>query len=66
MHQIYHLILTQEVFQMVHFSFGIDGNAQKLLTSNDTCLTVAIADPIISESLPFHLAQKPRFKKVLE
>ena len=32
----------------------------------ETRLTVAIADLIISEGLSFNLAQKPRFKKVLE
>ena len=37
-----------------------------LITSNDPRLTIAIADLIISEGLPFNLAQKPRFKKVLE
>ena len=35
------------------------------MTSNDTRLTVAIADLIISEVLSFNLSQKPRFKKVL-
>ena len=39
---------------------------QKLITSNDTCLTIAIEDLIISEGLPFNLYQIPRFKKVLE
>ena len=37
-----------------------------MITSNDTRLTIAIADLIISEGLPFNLAQKPIFKKVLE
>ena len=46
--------------------FGIDGNYQKLITSNDTRLTISIADLVISEGLPFNLSQKPRFKKVLE
>ena len=46
--------------------FGIDGNDQKLITSNDTSLTISIADPIISEGLPFNLSQKEIFKKVLE
>ena len=31
--------------------FGIDGNSQKLITSNNTCLTIVIADLIISEGL---------------
>ena len=46
--------------------FGIDGNSQKMITSNDTRLTIAIADLIIPEVLPFNLDQKPRFEKVLE
>ena len=37
-----------------------------MITSNDTCLTIAIADLIILEGLSFNLAQKSRFKKVLE
>ena len=37
-----------------------------MITSNDTRLTIEIAYLIISEGLPFNLAQKPRFKKVLE
>ena len=43
-----------------------DKNAQRIMTSNETRLTVAIADLIISEELSFNLSQKPRFKKVLE
>ena len=37
-----------------------------MMTSNETRLTVAISDLIISEGLSFNLYQKPRFKKVLE
>ena len=37
-----------------------------MMTSNETCLTVAIADLIISEGLSFNLFQKPSFKKVME
>ena len=37
--------------------FGIDGNSQKPITSNDTRLTIAIADIIISEVLSFNLSQ---------
>ena len=37
-----------------------------MMTSNETLLTVAIADLIISEGLYFNVSQKPRFKKVLE
>ena len=36
------------------------------MTSNKTCLTVAITDIIISKGLSFNLDQKPRFKKVLD
>ena len=42
-----------------------DHNTQKMMTYNETRLTVAIADLIISEGLYFNLAQKPRFKKVI-
>ena len=37
-----------------------------MITSNNTCLTIAIADLIISEGLPFNISQKLRFKKVLK
>ena len=43
-----------------------DNNTQKMMTSNETRLTVAISDLIISEGLSFNLSQKPRFKKVLD
>ena len=43
-----------------------DNSTQKMMASNETRLTVAIADLIISEGLSFNLSQKPRFKKVLE
>ena len=43
-----------------------DNNTQKMMNSNETRLTVAIADLIISEGLSFNLSQKPRFNKVLE
>ena len=46
--------------------FYIDVNSQKSMTSNETCLTIAKADLIISEGLSFNLAQKPTFKKILE
>ena len=36
------------------------------MTSNETRLTFAIADLIISEGLSFNISHKPRFKKVLE
>ena len=35
------------------------------MTSNETHITVANTDLIVSESLSFNLSQKPRFKKVL-
>ena len=41
-------------------------NTQKMMTYNETRLTVAIADIIISEGLSSNLSKKPRFKKVLE
>ena len=43
-----------------------DHNTHKMMIYNQTCLTVAIADLIISEGLSFNLSQKPRFKKVLD
>ena len=43
-----------------------DNNTQKMMTSNETHLTVAIADLIIYVGLSFNLSQKPRFKKVLD
>ena len=46
--------------------FGIAGNYQKPITSNETYLTIDIADIIISEVLSFNISQKPRFKKLLE
>ena len=43
-----------------------DNYTQKIMTSNETCLTVAIADLVISGGLSFNISQKPRFKKVLD
>ena len=43
-----------------------DNNTQKMMTSDETRLTVAIDYLIISEGLSFNLSQKPRFKKVLD
>ena len=43
-----------------------DHNTQKMMTSNDTRLTVAISDLIIYEGLPLNIALKPRFKKVID
>ena len=43
-----------------------NNNTQKLMTSNETRLKVAIADLIFSVGLSFNLSQKPRFKNVLD
>ena len=43
-----------------------DNNTHKTMTSNETRLTVEIADLIIYEGLSLNLSQTPRFKKVLE
>ena len=43
-----------------------DNNTQKIMTSNDTWLTVAIIDLIIYEGLSFNPSKKPKFKKVLD
>ena len=43
-----------------------DHNTQKIMTSNETRLTVAIYDLIISEGLSLNLAENPRIKKVLD
>ena len=43
----------------------VDNNTQKMMTYNETCLTVAIADLVIYEGISFNLSQKPNFKKVL-
>ena len=37
-----------------------------MMTSNETHITVVIADLVIYEGLSFNLSQKPRFKKVLD
>ena len=55
----------QKLLKKVQFFMG-DNNTQKMRTSNETRLTVAIANLIISEGLSFNLSQKPRFKKVME
>ena len=43
-----------------------DNTTQKMMTYNETRLTVAINYLITSEGLSFNISQKPRFKKVLE
>ena len=45
--------------------FGIDGNSQKSINSNNTRLTIAVADLIISEKLCFNIPQNPGFKTLL-
>ena len=57
---------NSRIFSNGSLVFVIDGSSQKLTTSNNTCLTFAIADRIISEVFPLNLAQKTRFKKVLK
>ena len=48
------------------FIFGIDGNSQRPISSNETRLTIDIYDIIILEGLFFNLSQKPGFKKLME
>ena len=43
-----------------------DNNTQKMMTYNETRLTVSISDLIIPEGLSFKLSQKPRLKKLLD
>ena len=43
-----------------------DNNTQKMMTYNETCLTVAIAELIISDGIYFNISQKPRFNKVID
>ena len=43
-----------------------DNNTQKIMTSNETHITVAIAHLIIYEGFSFNISQKPRFNKVLD
>ena len=43
-----------------------DNNTQKMKTSNETHLTVAIADLIISEGISFNISKKPRLNRVLD
>ena len=46
--------------------FGIGGNSQNPITSNETYLTVAIADIIIYDGLSFNIGPKPILEKVME
>ena len=43
-----------------------DNNTKKMTSSNETRLTVAIADLIVYEGLSLNLSHKYRFKKVLD
>ena len=45
--------------------FVIDGNSQKAITSNETCITISIADLIISEILSFNLSQNHYSRRYL-
>ena len=45
--------------------FGNNVSSQKLITSNNTHLPIAISDLIVSEGLPFNLFQEIIFEKVL-
>ena len=56
----------QQLLKKCSFFFMGDNNTQKMMTSNEIYLTVAIADLVISQGLSFNLSQKTRFKKVLD
>ena len=43
-----------------------DNNTQKIITYNETRLTVEITDLIIYEDIYFNLSQKTRFTKVID
>ena len=43
-----------------------DNNTQKMMTSNETRLTVSTTDLIIYGGLSFNISQIPRFKNVLD
>ena len=43
-----------------------DYNTQKMMTFNETFLTVAIDDLIVYEGISFNITPKPRFNKVLD
>ena len=44
----------------------VDHNTQKMMTYNETFLTVEITDITTYKGLSFKIAHKPRFKKVLD
>ena len=43
-----------------------ENSAQKMMSSNETRLTVAITDLITSEGLSLNLTQKPSFENVFD
>ena len=57
---------NQSTPQKVSIFFMGYNNTQKIMTFNETRLTVAIAYLIVSEGLSFNLSQKPMFNKVLD
>ena len=61
----HHLRAIQKLLKMFNFFMG-DHKTHKIMTSNETRLTVTIDDFIISEGISFNLSQKPRFKKVID
>ena len=50
---------------MFNFFKG-DNNTQKMMTSNETHLTVAITDLIIPEGISLNISQKHMFKKIID
>ena len=46
----------QQLLKKVQFFFKGDNNTQSMMTSNETRLTVAIADIIISEGLSLNIS----------
>ena len=57
--------IHSRIFPNGSLVFDIYGNSQKSITSNETCLTISIADIIILEGLSFDISQKSRFKNIL-
>ena len=60
----HHLTSIKLLPKKVHFVIE-ERNQQKMMTSKETRLTVAIVYLIISEGIYFNLDPKPRFKKVI-
>ena len=61
----HHLTTIKPLLKKIQYIFLGDHYTQKMMTSNETHLTVAIADYIISEGISFNLVQKHRFNKVI-